>query len=187
MTLLASVLACSEDSTQFGSGSGGEPSAGGSGADGGSGGQAQGGNPAAGGGGEGGQAPSDITPSIAEAALYGNCEPIVGPDPLFGTITIEYLNRGAAEGSLGLTSAVLALTGIDATLTWTFEVDPDSSGAVPAGDTVNVIHTKVQDSGSGNKGDLTPCSYCGAAGTVTVSFADGQTADLPVSAFECAF
>lgn len=191
---LVSVVACGDDSTTGGGGSGNGGSTGGNPSDGGAGGEAPGGAPTTGGGGSGGgeggsggQAPSDIVASLTEAALFGNCKPVIGPDPVSGTVTVDYDNTGITAGALNVTSVELALTGIDATLTWRFLVDPDSSGVVPAGDTAQVIHSKVADSGSGDKGVVTPCGYCSAPATVTVYFDDGQQSELDIPQFQCAF
>jgi hypothetical protein len=139
-------------------------------------------------GGEGGSSPSEITADIVDVVLYADCMPIIDPDPINGTIDVDYTNTGSADGTLTVTEARLEITGIDATLIWTFDLDPATSGVVPAMDQASVTHTKVAGSGMGNSEP--PCGYCGGMGTVTVTWTDGMggtTQATEPATLECAF
>jgi len=187
------LAGCGDDTTTGGAGGGGSSAGGeaqGGEAQGGEaqGGEAQGGEAPSGGAGEGG-AGDGLLASVEDVALFGNCKPEIGADPLGGSFTANY-NRGTTDSSTTITSVQLELTGIDATLTWTFDVDPEASGVIPGGQSIDVLHTKVADSGSGDKGDITPCGYCGASAVLTVTWDDGagatQEASVSYDDFPCA-
>lgn len=133
--------------------------------------------------------PSDITPTINAVSLTGSCMPGVPEDPIIGGVDVTYDNAGETPGVLTVTSATLELTGIDAMLVFTFDLDPSSSGMVGAFGSVGVPHAKVAGSGMGN--GEPPCGYCDAPGTVTINWTDdvGGTAEasFPIAAFPCAF
>ncbi len=134
--------------------------------------------------------PSDITPDITTVTLGGNCMPEVPADPVFGSIDVTYDNAGEMFGELTITDARLEFTGIDSTLTFTFDLDPASSGMVGPLASMGVPHTKVVDSGMGSSAD-SPCGFCNAPATLTVTWVDdvGGTAEdtYEIASFQCAF
>ncbi|NUO54937.1 MAG: hypothetical protein HOV80_39360 [Polyangiaceae bacterium] len=134
--------------------------------------------------------PSNITPDITTVNLSGSCKPVVPADPVFGSIDVTYDNAGEAAGELTIIDARLEFTGIDSTLTFTFDLDPPSSGMVGPLGSMGVPHTKVVDSGMGSSAE-SPCGFCSSPATLTVSWMDavGGTAQdsYEIASFPCAF
>lgn len=101
--------------------------------------------------------------TIETADMWLNCMPDIPPDPLGGTFTVRY------DNSLGTSAASASILTVEWTLpgTYTFEVQPKDSGIIPAGKIVDVVHTKVANSGlpSGN-----PCSVCNGVGALHVTW-----------------
>ncbi|MBL9023161.1 MAG: hypothetical protein JNL21_13255 [Myxococcales bacterium] len=141
-------------------------------------------------GGEGGSSPSDVEATITDVALFADCMPIVGPDPMNGSFDATFTNSGGTATTMTVTGARLELTEMAETLVWSFDVTPASTGSVPAMGMISATFTKVTDSGSGT-GTTGPCGVCGAAGQLFVDFADDQggtaSATAPVEMFGCAF
>ena len=118
---------------------------------------------------------SAMTMSITSIDMWVDCMPEVPPDPLGGTFTVRYDN---SKGSVAATATVLAakwqLPG-----DWAFTVEPSTSGAIPAGQAIDVVHKKVPGSA---KGSDNPCSVCNGVGSLVVtwdvngaSLSDSQT------------
>jgi hypothetical protein len=140
-------------------GQGGEGTTGGAGGAGGDGGAATGG-----GGGTGGAGMSNITATIESFEFWVNCQPIVSEDPVHGSFTAQYVNSGPDAGSATIVSAKLEMDNGVTTGEWEFDVSPASSGAVQAGQTLDVIHQKVAGTGTGTRA---PCSFCNGQAAAT--------------------
>lgn len=139
--------------------------------------------------GDGGGTLSDIDPTITEALIFADCQPIVGPDPIGGTIEVDYVNTGDAAGTLTVTGVGLQLMQNNMTLDWTFEVMPATVGPVAPMSTLPMTHTKVVGSGSGTKAGA-PCDFCGAPGILFVDYQDDEgnpaTATFMLDGLGCA-
>ena len=107
---------------------------------------------------------SDIEPSISSFEFWIDCQPIVSEDPVHGSFTAQYVNNGTGPGSADIVSAKLEMDNGVTTAEWEFDVSPNSSGAVSAGQTLDVTHQKVDGSGTGT---TAPCSFCGGLGNAT--------------------
>jgi len=129
--------------------------------------------------------PSDITPTITVANLSANCMPAIPADPVTGTIDVTYDNAGDMPGTLTISSATLTLIGQAGNLSFSFSLDPHDSGSVGAFGSVGVPHTKVDGSGSGGQ----PCDFCGAQGTLSITWVDdmgGSAQDsVAIPSFSC--
>jgi hypothetical protein len=145
--------------------SGGAGAAGGQGGEGTTGGAGgQGGGATGGGGGTGGAGMSNITATIESFEFWVNCQPIVSEDPVHGSFTAQYVNSGPDAGSATIVSAKLEMDNGVTTGEWEFDVSPASSGAVQAGQTLDVIHQKVAGTGTGTRA---PCSFCNGQAAAT--------------------
>lgn len=135
--------------------------------------------------GTGAGAPS-IDAEIEVVKLGANCMPVVGPDPMQGSVLVRYENTGSVAGSLTLTqSSVVFANPMEAWL-YTIELSPTTSGTLAAGEVASVEHSKV-----GVLGDSSfLCQLCGQTGTVELRFDDGSgNQQIEAQNFElgCAF
>ena len=129
---------------------------------------------------------AEMSAIITDVLLYANCMPVVGPDPVAGSVFVSYPNAGTIPGHLDVkTASLLFANPMEA---WSFPLafDPVSSGQVGAGDSLVVEHTKIP-----NVGDSSfICQLCGMPGTLTMSFdrgdGEGPTATFPFD-LDCAF
>jgi hypothetical protein len=107
---------------------------------------------------------SSIGANVTDATFGANCQPVVGPDPIQGSIEVTYQNTGTAPGSIPLTEVELMIGG--PSNLFVFTMDPDESGTLAAQETKMVTHTKVADSTTPNAADV--CNHCGQTAYVTV-------------------
>ncbi len=167
-------------------GEGGVGAAGGQGGDGGAG--ASGGNGGADPvGGAGGGAPGTISAYFTAVVLGGNCQPIVGPDPLSGGYLTGYMNDTDQPASLDIVENTLRLDNGSEELVWTFDVLPSTTGVIPANSAAAGDHNKVDGSGSGSPSNLDLCSFCNGPATLTVTFSDGSEIFYDLGTLPCAF
>lgn len=118
--------------------------------------------------GTGAGAPS-IDAEIEAVKLGANCMPVIGPDPMQGSVLVRYENTGASAGSLTLTQASVVFANAMEAWLYSIELSPTTSGTIPAGEGASVEHAKV-----GALGDSSfLCQLCGQTGTVELRFDDG--------------
>ena len=119
-----------------------------------------------------------ITPTITSMFFFINCTPGgPKPDPIWGTFHVEYDNTlGTASGSAKVVSSELEIANFnEPTDVWDFSVDPAKSGNVPAGASLDVLHSMVHQSGSGVPN---PCSRCDDHWTLKLQWdIEGQIVD----------
>jgi hypothetical protein len=112
---------------------------------------------------------SKLVLSIVKHDLYINCQPIVSPDPINGSLTVGYDNTaGTMPGYGTVTSASIQMTYGNATLGWKFPVTPGNSGMIPAMSKLDVAHSKVANSGKGSSATPTPCDMCGGNWIISI-------------------
>lgn len=137
----------------------------------------------------GGGAPA-LEMAVREVDVVIGCMPVVEPDPVYLEFTADYDNaQGAAAAEATLLEARLLLGSGGLMLTWTFDIMPNGSGSVPAGQTVTRAHEKVPASGSGDAPD-SPCNYC-AVGAATLQLdveidGVGVEIEVPTDSYLCA-
>ena len=121
-----------------------------------------------------GGGPARIEARIDEVGLGANCMPAVGPDPIAGTVIIEYRNVGGSPGSATIDRADILFANPMEGWAFPLELDPKSSGTIGPGETVAVIHAKVATPGDASF----VCSLCSFEGSVQISFAEPDVSDL---------
>lgn len=137
----------------------------------------------------GGGAPA-LEMTLREVEVVIGCMPVVEPDPVYLEFAADYDNaQGAAAAEATILEARLLLGSGGLMLTWTFDIMPNSSGSVPAGQTVTRAHEKVPASGSGDAPN-SPCDFC-AVGAATLQLdveIDGVGAqiEVPTDSYLCA-
>jgi hypothetical protein len=127
-----------------------------------------------------------IVPTIEVVKLGANCMPVVGPDPLGGTVAVRYDNQGTAEGSLELLQAAVIFSNPMEGWVFGIELEPGSSGTVEAGSSTLVEHAKVESPGDSSF----VCQLCGQEGSLELRYGDGLGNEVTTYApFElgCAF
>jgi hypothetical protein len=118
--------------------------------------------------GTGAAAPS-IDAEIEAVKFGANCMPVIGPDPMQGSVYVRYENTGSVAGSLSLTQASVVFANAMEAWLYSIELSPTTSGTIPAGEGASVEHAKV-----GIAGDSSfLCQLCGQTGTVELRFDDG--------------
>ena len=117
-----------------------------------------------------------LTVTRVEAKMTADCMPVVGPDPMNGSVLVEYSNDSDAVGSLTLTRAdVIFSNRVEG---WVFPVDLMLiSIVVPPGETVTVEHLKGATDGDSSF----VCQLCGAPGSVTLYFSQEDGTELVAS------
>lgn len=140
----------------------------------------EGGSPPTGAGpgtGGGSSGTSAIKPTILGVQLGADCMPVVGQDPIYGNVIVEYENSGTAPGSMNIVSAELAF--VNAMEGWVFPLNfnPTTSGTIDPGTTHASQHDKVATAGDSSF----VCSLCGQQGTVNLRFIDDQGLDSQAS------
>lgn len=121
-----------------------------------------------------GGAKANVTPLLETAGFAVNCQPAVPPDPVQGSFGAKYVNAGALEGELDIVSVKVLFMLNAKHLTWTIDVDPAASGAVPAGQEISVTHVKVDGSGVGDDPTLKPCDFCMGTAQLEVTWKSDQ-------------
>ncbi len=136
--------------------------------DGSAGGGDNGGSPPTGPGSGGGT--SAIKPTILGVQLTADCQPVVGPDPIFGNVTVDYQNDGSGPGSMNITSAEIAF--VNPMEGWVFSINlnPTTSGTIDPGTNHASQHDKVATDGNASF----VCNFCGFEGNVNLRFLDDQ-------------
>lgn len=125
---------------------------------------------------------SEISAELLSGKFFMNCEPVVGPDPIMGSFDVEYENTGTNSGLLTVSSAALTILGPNGgTLTWAFDVGPQSSQPIGPGEKQTVTHTKVAGSGMGTPNIVNPCSLCNGTWSLAVGWSDGVTGTAATS------
>ncbi|MFO0616406.1 MAG: hypothetical protein U0414_27690 [Polyangiaceae bacterium] len=117
--------------------------------------------------GAGGAMPN-VTGLIETAGFTVNCQPVVKADPVTGSFSAKYVNAGDLDGEVDIVGAQIVFTLNANKLTWAFDVTPTASGAVPAGGSTDVTHTKVDDSGAGSP--MNPCDFCAGTARLEVTW-----------------
>ena len=115
-----------------------------------------------------------LTVSLSNVAVVIGCKPGgEPPDPVDASLTATYDNGSAVDASALVVAATLSFGGPPSSLDWSFELSPASAGPVGSGDSLQLVHTKVAGSGSG---DGLPCDFCSAPSPLlTVDYlVDGQ-------------
>ena len=132
--------------------------------------------------GDGGTTAGVFGVTILSASLFADCMPVVGPDPIHGTITVQYDNIGTQPASIAVTECNL----IDLSLQAEFPLalSPDSSGVVAPGASVVVAHQKVATPGESSGA----CQLCGQDSSVEMYWQAPVGGPLYVAApLGCAF
>ena len=129
----------------------------------------------------------DMTATIVEAKLGANCMPVVGPDPIYGSVLVEYANQSFGS-SISATVSQVNVSFVNANEGWVFPIalTPSGSGDVGPGGVVTLEHAKAATDGDSSF----VCQLCGQEGTVTVDWTTSQGASLQSSRtfeFSCAF
>lgn len=111
----------------------------------------------------------NIDAEIETVKLGANCMPVVGPDPMQGSVYVRYENLGSTPGSLALTQASVVFANAMEAWLFAIELTPTASGTLVAGELASVEHLKV-----GVVGDSSfLCQLCGQTGSVELRFDDG--------------
>lgn len=128
---------------------------------------------------------AQIDPQIIDAKLGANCKPVVGPDPILGSIVVRYANQGSAAGSLEIADAQILIANPMEGWAFPLELSPTSSGTIAAGAVVDVEHAKVATPGDASF----ICSLCGLDASVTVRWLKdgGEVSDVFATPLGCAF
>lgn len=121
-----------------------------------------------------GGAKAEVTGLVETATFSLDCQPVVAADPVHGSFGAKYVNAGELDGELDIVSTKIVFTSNAKKLVWTIGVDPTASGAVPAGQTTNVTHTKTDGSGVGDDPTLHPCDFCTGTAQIEVTWKSKQ-------------
>lgn len=116
------------------------------------------------------------TPTLGASTFAIDCMPVVADDPISGSVSLTYENDNPGAQTFTIEQIVLHLSKDADTLDWTFDVDPDTSGPIPAGQSVTIEHMKVADSGVGTPGGMSPCAFCGGDASIDVNVVASGTA-----------
>lgn len=113
---------------------------------------------------------------IIDWNAYASCMPIVPPDPwqiMFGLI---YDNtQGAAAATVEILAAELVLGSPGTVIA--IAVDPATSGTIPAGESITVVHTKIA-----SLNDIPDdCAFCNGTATIAVTVDIGGQATVVTS------
>ena len=118
---------------------------------------------------------SVILPTIGVASFFIDCSPVVADDPISGSVSVTYENGNDSPQTFTVDGTTLHLGKGADTLDWAFDVDPATSGAIPAQQSVTVEHAKLADSGVGTPLGALPCSFCGGSWSLDVSYSASGT------------
>ncbi len=124
-----------------------------------------------------------IEARIDEVGLGANCMPSVGPDPIAGTVIIEYENLGDAAGSATIERADLVFASASESWVFPIELEPKSSGTIGPGESLTVIHAKVATPGDASF----VCQLCGLEGSIQVQLAEPAIGALGLAILACSF
>lgn len=118
-----------------------------------------------------------LSGSISNLQMFQDCMPIVSPDPVNATFTLELTNRGDAPATGTVVSAAFVDAGGMAVAV--FSVTPDVLGPLAAGDTAMAVVSKVPDSLDPANG----CAVltCNASYTVSIIVTDADGTELSLS------
>ncbi|NUP12514.1 MAG: hypothetical protein HOW73_41240 [Polyangiaceae bacterium] len=119
---------------------------------------------------------------VVEVKFFADCMPEVGPDPISGSVFIEYRNDGTKPASLDIVSADIVFANPMEGWVFPISLSPTSSGAVGGGSTISLEHAKVATPGDSSF----VCSLCGQSGTFSVDWSDG-TSDSVDFQLSCGF
>jgi hypothetical protein len=114
-----------------------------------------------------------VVAQSAGAKLWADCMPEVGPDPLGGSVFVEYRNYGGSPGTIDLVDAVLVYsTPIEG---WVFSLalSPTTVGPVAPGETLFVEH--LEGMTPGNNSFL--CNFCGTEGVLELRWQEPSGAE----------
>ena len=122
----------------------------------------------------------------SSASIWGNCMPMVPPDPWNGSFDLVYDNTA---GSAPISATVVAVRMVFQTTgnpTVDITVTPTNVGPVAAGSSATITHTKT-----GSTNDIAgDCNYCGGTVvyTVTVDVGGQQVVvTSPAQQLSCAY
>lgn len=134
---------------------------------------------------------ANVDASVQGAEFYIDCAPgSPGGDPIHGSLTAFYENKGTAPGSVDVKDVSLTLEKNGSKLTWVFSVTPASSGVLDPGAKATIDHAKVEGSGMGTPNVVSPCAMCGGTWDLGAAWSDGTTgiaAVFPLGPIQCAF
>jgi hypothetical protein len=125
-----------------------------------------------------GSGPSSVLPNIIDVKLGVNCQPVVGPDPITGSVLISYDNTGSGPGSLDLVNAQIYVSTPREGWVFPIELSPSTSGVVQGGSSAQVDHQKVTTPGDSSF----ICSLCGFEATLVVNLEQDDGTDVADSA-----
>jgi len=81
--------------------------------------------------------------------------------PLYVYFEARYDNsQGTVTGNVEITDARVALGSESLKPVWYFDVDPSTSGAIPAGVSAKVVHLGIAGSGQMDPPEVEACMYC---------------------------
>jgi len=124
--------------------------------------------------GSSGSGSSDVIPNITDVKLGGSCMPVVGPDPVAGSVVVSYENAGSTPGSAELFNASIYVS--TSTEGWVFplEMSPTSSGVIAPSGGATVEHVKVSTPGDSSF----LCSLCGMEATLVMNWEQNDQTDV---------
>lgn len=113
---------------------------------------------------------SNIVPTIVSLGFGANCMPVVGPDPVFGSVFVEYDNQGTGNGNMNIVQSELSF--VNAMEGWVFpiQLSPTASGSVAPSSILASEHVKVATQGDSSF----ICQLCGQSGQLSLRFVDDQ-------------
>ena len=129
---------------------------------------------------------SAIKPTILAVQLGADCMPAVGPDPVNGSVTVEYENNGSGPGSMNITSAQITFANPMEGWVFPLNFNPTTSGTIDPGTTHATQHQKVATAGD----SAFVCNLCDQQGTIDLRFLDDQGQESQASSaftLGCAF
>jgi len=122
---------------------------------------------------------SSIVPTIISLGFGAGCMPVVGPDPVFGSVFVEYDNQGTGNGNMNIVAAELVF--VNAMEGWVFpiQLSPTASGSVAPSSTQTSEHLKVATPGDSSF----ICQLCGQSGQLSLRFVDDQGLEAGATEF----
>lgn len=137
------------------------------------------GGPDAGGGG-------DLVISWSSVTMWGNCMPMVPPDPWNGSFDLIYDNTAGSAPANATVLSVKMVFQVATNPTLDITVTPVTAGPIPAGTSATITHTKT-----GSTNDLVgDCGFCGGTVVYQITLNVGgqpQVVTSPPQPVTCAY